>query len=553
MAFNEAAVETDVLIAGGGMAGLFAAIAAKNSGLDVVLADKAYVSKSGGGAYTEAHTSPFNPAWGEDANTEKTRAFRASEYILNQDWLQIYLDDSLARFNDVLSWGAKLKTDIDNTGKPVDKRHGLIVVARTLLPGVRARALKLGVKILDRIMITDVIKQDNTIVGAVGFDTRSGDFYTIKAKATILCMGNVGLKTQQTHNMDYWTGDGHAIGYRAGAEIINKEFGYGGGGWAKYPTLPGAPMGGAAHMINAEGQPLRENSALLEAHAGRGPIYADNTSLTPKEIKQYADIQSTSQRDYIMKKIGFEVAGSKLELWLSSGGVTTEDGANSGVAVNTKCETQIPGLYAAGDNAGTCISGSRYIGIGHALMIGAVTGHVAGENAADYARKAQKPAIDTSNVKKLSESTYAPIQRKGGFSVDYVLQMLQNTVVPYYILGVKNGKRLQAALTLVEFINEHLVPMLRTDDPHGLRMAIEVKNMALNSEMVLRSSLFRTESRGVHYREDYPLRNDPEWLAWTVLKEVDGHMEVYKRPIPKEWWPDLSIPYEERYPSRLPR
>jgi succinate dehydrogenase/fumarate reductase flavoprotein subunit len=76
--------------------------------------------------------------------------------------------------------------------------------------------------------------------------------------------------------------------------------------------------------------------------------------------------------------------------------------------------------------------------------------------------------------------------------------------------------------------------------------------MIINAEMRLRSSLFRTESRGMHYREDYPRRNDPEWLAWVMLKQENDRMKVYKKPIPEKWRPDLSKPYEERYPSRFP-
>jgi succinate dehydrogenase/fumarate reductase flavoprotein subunit len=75
--------------------------------------------------------------------------------------------------------------------------------------------------------------------------------------------------------------------------------------------------------------------------------------------------------------------------------------------------------------------------------------------------------------------------------------------------------------------------------------------MVLNAEMMLRASLFRTESRGQHYREDHPRRDDPEWLAWIKIKEEDGKMKAIKVPVPEKWWPKLSVPYEERYPSRF--
>ena len=76
--------------------------------------------------------------------------------------------------------------------------------------------------------------------------------------------------------------------------------------------------------------------------------------------------------------------------------------------------------------------------------------------------------------------------------------------------------------------------------------------MALNAEMILRASLFRTESRGTHYREDFPQRDDPDWLAWSILKEEKGLMKLSKLPVPKQWWPDLTVPNHERYELKFP-
>ena len=100
-------------------------------------------------------------------------------------------------------------------------------------------------------------------------------------------------------------------------------------------------------------------------------------------------------------------------------------------------------------------------------------------------------------------------------------------------------------------MRDHLVPKLTAKDPHEMRLAHETKSMILNAEIKLRSSLFRTESRGTHYREDYPRRDDPNWLAWIKVKDEQGIMKLTKVPMPKEWWPDLSKPYEERYPVRF--
>jgi hypothetical protein len=72
--------------------------------------------------------------------------------------------------------------------------------------------------------------------------------------------------------------------------------------------------------------------------------------------------------------------------------------------------------------------------------------------------------------------------------------------------------------------------------------------MVENAEMKLRASLFRTESRGTHFREEYPYRDDKNWLAWILIKNVNGRMELSKEPVPKDWWPDSSLSYEKRYP-----
>ena len=125
-------------------------------------------------------------------------------------------------------------------------------------------------------------------------------------------------------------------------------------------------------------------------------------------------------------------------------------------------------------------------------------------------------------------------------------------MTPYYVLGIKKKERLEAALTTVTFLQKHFAPSLKANDLHELRLVHETRNMLLNAEMKLKASLFRTESRGSHYIEDYPARDDENWLAWVVIKQVAGKMVLFKEPIPEEWKPDPSIPYEERYPKRFP-
>ena len=102
---------------------------------------------------------------------------------------------------------------------------------------------------------------------------------------------------------------------------------------------------------------------------------------------------------------------------------------------------------------------------------------------------------------------------------------------------IQHGDRLQAALTMVEFFRDHFIPQLYATDPHELRLAHEVRNMVLGSELALRSCLFREETRGGHYREDFPKTDNPNWLAWTKIKQDNGKMKLWKQPVPNEWLP----------------
>ncbi len=530
----EHVVETDVLVIGGGIAGCFAAIKAKEQGVDVTLVDKGYVGKSGQTPWANA-TGVFNPEWGHKLDEWMNQARTRGEYLNNPKWTETILKDSYARYQDLVSWGVEFLKD--EKGEFL-KERGRASEALMMMPHdgrigkwplvLRRQAVKSGVKIMDRIMITNLLKQDDRVVGAIGIPMDNSDLYIFKAKATVMSAGAGGFKPWGAWPIAELTADGHVMAYRAGAEITGKEFedfhsrrpqlrgGTGGRGGRRPPRR--------SKLLNAEGDEIqRRGPGLtidLEAHAGRWP-FKDPEGRTIRTISGAAPGMS----------------------------VHTVEGV---WPLNTKCATSVPGLYAAGDSLGTMVVGASYAGMGFATATCSSTGTRAGLGAAKYALKAEKPTVDGEELAKLKKSVLAPLERKGGFSPRWVTQVLRNLMIPYFVSRIKHEKRLEAALTLVEFLRDHLVPKLTANDPHELRLAHETKNMVLNAEMRLRASLFRTESRGCHYREDYPRRDDPDWLAWVLLKEENGKMKAFKKPIPKKWWPDLSKPYEERYPTKFP-
>lgn len=574
---SEYAIETDVLVVGGGMAGFFAAIKAKEQGLDVTLTDKAYVGKTGSTHFSEGDIVYFRPQRGHDVKEWVDMISRGCEYINNREWDEICLKEAEDRYNDLVSWGIQFyekdgKLYIFGPGQRLKGYEAITQMNRKYAPTMRKKALEIGIRVIDRIMLCELLKQDGVVVGAVGFHTTSGDLYIFKARTIVIATGATSLKAG-AYPVYFWSGDGEAMAYRVGAEIVSKEFMYGMGvnrndirrrqeagkveiedpidASYRFPFAIGGDFSGwyNAPNLNSEGDPVV--SPAWEAHSGRAPLYLDinEPPLGREWFQEFFKRIGTAQAD----KIGLDpLRGGQIK-WPASRIMTNSIWNGSGVwVVDKTCSVGVPGLYAAGNSCGTMASGAAYGGMGFASNHAMVTGTRAALGSAEYISNSRAMKVSEAELNRAKQVVYAPLERKGGFSPAWVTQALHGVTVPYYFLDIKHEKRLQAALTIVEFLKNHLVPKLMAKDAHEWRMAHETKNLVLVAEMRLRASLFRTESRGNHFREDYPRRDDPKWLAWVKLKDAEGEMKITKTPIPKEWWPDLSKPYEELYPRILP-
>jgi succinate dehydrogenase/fumarate reductase flavoprotein subunit len=525
--------KTDVLVVGGGIAACFSALKAKENGADVILVDKGYAGGSGQSPFAGGF-AVFDPDKDTDMDSWVDQITRNGEYVNNRAFTKMAFEDSYARYQDLLSWGIEPR-EVGGSGGPPGRPALLIKTvhlgAKTWASHMRKAVKKSGVRIMDRIMITDLLKQDDRIVGAMGIPMEKYENYIFMAKATILCTGAAAFKPPgwPVHNL---TADGDAMAYRVGAEITGKEFadthptGAENPGYMNFAKrMSGGPLRGT--LLNSEGEEVRTRMGTLfldmefEAHAGKAPLTMD----------------------------------------LPEGKVERLGGGSSGMSVHkaegiwpagTDCSTSIPGLFAAGDALGTMQMGAVYSSPGNALCGSAVTGARAGITASEFSKQAEKPDMDQEELKRIKALVREPAERKGGFSPRWVTQILQNLMIPYYIMYIKKQDRMEAALTLVEFMRDHLAPKLTAKDPHDLRLALETKNMILNAEMRLKSSIFRTESRGCHYREDYPGRDDKNWLAWVLLKQENGKMNAFKKNIPDDYRLDSELSYKERYPYRIP-
>lgn len=548
-------LEADVLVVGGGIAGLFAAIKAKEQGANVVLIDKGFAGKSGQSPYAKCFMA-FHEDWGHDLNVWMDYIHKTSEYINNKIWTEITIRNSYERYLDLVSWGVEFQ--LNEYGEP-ERESNPPGVTEFLnfkqtekgdyLQSVRKQALKIGVTIVDRVMVTELLKQEDRIVGAVGAAVDTYDFYTIIAKTTILCVGACGFKPAGYPPIVQLTCDGEAMAYRVGAEIAGKEF------VDAHSTRTDMPVG-TPNMFD-RGMNVPENlRVLIGGGRGRPEVNAEGTEFPDRPV-------DVSQYPFTYLEREFEAHAGRAPVYTTTlyGQQQVVGGACLGMSLrkadglwpaNTTCASSIPGLYAAGDSLGNMQNGAAYTLLGSAAAGSAVTGAIAGESAAKEALGMEKLTVKEEIIAEARSKVLAPLNQKGGFSPRWVTQLLQNTMTPYFVSFIKKEDRLKATLTIIEFIQGYLVPMLYASDSHELRLAHETRNMVLSAEMRLRSALFRTESRGNHYREDYPFRDDENWLTWTKIVKDQDEMKLTKEPIPKEWQPDLSVPYQERYPFRFP-
>jgi succinate dehydrogenase/fumarate reductase flavoprotein subunit len=548
----EKTVESDILVIGGGIAGCFAAIKAREQGLDVIMVDKGSAGYTGSTVGALLGYMVFNPEWGLDLDANIDAINRKGEYVNNREWTEIVFKDSLATYNDLVSWGVDFPNESPDDSPFINDYppFGIVRIgAISTGPPARDYAVKSGVKIMNKIMITDLLKQDGQVVGAVGFQLTSLDLYIFKAKAIVLSTGF----------NSFTRGDGDGIAYRAGAEITTREFTY---TWPGSGTFVGGLNRIAAQnvfpsYVNAKGETIDTNNTYeldltmeFQVHAGKAPIYWNLDTATREDIEK---MKMRQKNAYPKAQPPFDPGqGGKFPMSAADCHMLVASQTGGIWVTDTKCTTTLPGLYAAGECCGTRYIGGYHPAPGFGLTGSAVTGARAGKGAAEYALQAEKQTIDDEELKRLTRVLYAPVECKSGYNPRWVSQIVQSTMIPYFISYIKHAERLQAALTIIGFLRDHLVPRLIAKDGHELWLAHQAKNIVLNAEMALRCSLFRTESRGMHYREDYPMRDDANWLAWVKLKEVEDAMKLWKEPVPEKWWPDLSKPYEERYPKRFP-
>ena len=522
--------EADVLVIGGGMAGLFAAVKAHDAGSKVVLVSKGRLGSSGQTPFAKGifafDSSSARISLDEFVDTVSRSALGTNNPVYTRQMAE----HSLARVNELKEWGF-FDSPLYNKSfnNPVKERN---------------------IPVKERIVITHLIKEKGRISGAAGFSLDEEKVLFIKAKSVILCTGAGGFKPNGFPICDL-THDGTIMAYNIGAKVTGKEWNDGHPGQAKnaaacfdgwhgmFERKPEITSVEVHHDLGMEGN----YKAYMTGNpvTGGPPGSGGTVQGGPYRPAEFAENNYRSSE-------GRPGAGGPPKEGGAPGpgmGGTMVGGSSAGMAIhkseglvpiNDKCESNIPGLYAAGDALGSYMAGAIYTQIGSSLAGSAVQGAVAGKAASEYCQGVEMPNISKAKMNKVKEEILAPLKREAGYSPAWVTQTLQGIMIPNFIIYIKKENLLKAALAYVEELRDHHMPMLRAADLHELRLAFETSNMILSAEMKLKASLMRKESRCSHYRLDYPEMDTKNWNAWiNIYKGSDGSMKLEKQPF--DSWP----------------
>jgi len=480
------------------------------------------------------------------------------KYINNQKLVEITVKEAPETALELANWG--VKWGFGGHAAP-GHRHarGLYAVPTgiSIVKALKAQCVERGVELVEDVMVLDLLTQGKRVVGATAVDMRTGKFYVFKAKAVVMATGGGQKLYPYTTSPEELTGDGMVMAYRAGAELVDMEMiqFVPGPVWPQWLIgIPALQMFGGhigAWMLNKHGErflakwdPERMEETtrdiwglaimteILEGRAGpHGGIFYSYKHIPDNLIDYFAKYypvpewkyQGFYYKDIVEKmKKGFAIElGVCSHFWMG------------GIKINERCETNLPGLFAAGETAGGVNGGNRLSGM--ALCEIGVWGRRAGKFAGEYALKAKPPEINSKQVESSRERAFQPLKRHEGISPIEVRKKIHKLAYEY-VGPIRTEEGLKRVMTEIGRIRKEEIPMLYCTNK-DLEFnkewveALQDDNLLTSLEVSVRSALTRKESRGAHYRKDYPNTDNENWLKNTVIKQVEGEPIIDTKPV----------------------
>ncbi|MBV8639831.1 MAG: fumarate reductase/succinate dehydrogenase flavoprotein subunit [Verrucomicrobia bacterium] len=593
---NYETLEYDVLIIGAGGAGLRAAIEASAAGVKVGLVCKSLLGKAhtvmaeGGVAAALANVDDRDNWKVHFADT-----MRGGQYVNNWRMAELHAKEAPDRVRELEAWGAVF--DRTSDGRILQRNFGghryprlAHVGDRTGLEMIRTlqdHGIHLGIDVYMEHTIVKLLKDGDRVVGAFGYDRERGRFKVFKTRAVVLATGGIGRAYRITSNSWEYTGDGQSLAYHAGAELIDMEFvQFHPTGMIWPPSVIGILV---TEGVRGEGGILRNREGQRFMFAEIPEAYKSQTANDPEEGWRYTQGDKNARRppelltrDHVSRCIMNEVKAGRgsphggvfLDIsWikekipkaaehikrklpsmyhqfmqLANLDITQEPmevGPTThyimgGVRVNAETQmSSVPGMFAAGEVAAG-LHGSNRLG-GNSLSDLLVFGKRAGEFAAKFAREHDTGHIDEVEIETAKREALEPFDRasqaagdaEGPYQVQADLQEMMQSLVGIVRRQEEMERALDGLAKLWKRSQNVSVHGHREYNP-GWHTALDLKHLLTVSEAITRSAIERKESRGGHFRDDFPNKNGADGkINIVVRKDADGSMQVRPEPIPE--------------------
>lgn len=554
-------IDSDVLIIGAGPSGMWTAKHLKelNPEYRVTVVDKAGADWGGLMSMSEGDFDAVTPE--ENIEDWMKDLVYYWDGLCDQELIETLFNESYNRLCEYEKFGCPYTKNEDGSFKGIPQRgldHFKLRISQVKGTGgenmrdsLNKEAKRLEIYRVGRTMITDLIKKDGRVVGATGFNVRSGEFVSFSAKAVVIACGRGGWKASYGNNTA--TGEGLVLAYKAGAALTNMEFVE---VW-NVPTLFAwegqtvlLPLG--AKFVNAQGEAFMDRyspvlkgntdphyttmAMAMETIAGRGPIYFDTTDIK-EEDKPFVQPEGGWQllNHEKLKSIGIDFFSGRTE-WQPQ--ILTDFG---GIVADAYGRTAVDGLYAVGRSR--FLDAGVYIG-GFDLSTTSTTGYLAAEGIHEYLlANPDLSATIAPEILTEKRDIHEKELNHPGIPSKQVLRKLQELVFPYDVCILKTGESMGKALQELEQIKKNFIPQMGSVDPHELMKRKEIEAIAVITEMYLRASIERKETRAGHHRVEYPTRDDA-WLGWIKISQKDGRMQLTFDRVPVEKY---KYPIERYY------
>lgn len=551
----------DVLIIGAGLAGMRAALSARQNGVDVAVVSKVHPVRS----HSNAAQGGINAALqdrGDDWRDHAYDTIKGSDYLGDQDAIEIMCREAGEEVITMENFGVIFNRDEE--GRLGTRAFGGQRQARTffvadftgqaLLHVLYEQIMRAGVRVYEEWFILSLIVEDGRCAGAVLMEIRSGDIHVVRAKAVIMAAGGIGRVFEPSTNALICTGDGMSLAYQAGAELMDMEM-------VQYhpTTLQGSGVlitegarGEGAYLLNSEGERFMERyapnmmelasrdvvsrSEQTEINEGRGIngcVLLDCRHLGEQVIRERLSQIQEIARDFANVDIMKEPIPIQPGMHYQMGGIKTDiDG-----------QTAVPRLYAAGEVACVSVHGGNRLGA-NSLLDTLVFGRRSGQHASDAVKSISHVNVTDAAADADRENIQGLLSNAEGGPMFGTLRHEMGKTMNYNLAVFRDQQGMETALSDIREVRERYrsvyVPDKGKTFNTNLLFTIELGFMFDCAESVALSGLERKESRGAHTRTDMPDRDDENWLKHILVKNsVDGPALEHLPVVITDWKPEV--------------